>query len=400
MKKTTDFLIVGGGIFGLSAAIELSLRRYKVTLLNPDSIPHALAGSTDISKIVRAEYGDDQQYFDMAMTSIQGWEQWNDMLDAEVFHKTGMLMLMQKDQDDPRQYFERKSVEKLDEVGLMPGWLDADQIQTRFPAFDTNFFPFAHFNQEAGYVESGLAIKLLAAFAKKIGVKVLERQTVASFHQEKGRLTEVKTKEGSRFSAGQTIVAAGAQTSVLVPELQSQMKATGHPVFHFRPENPALFSYDKFPVFTGDISNTGWYGFPYHPKEGVVKIALHSNGSIVHPEWDDRRVSDKQIADCREFLAKAIPALKNAPLVNTRLCLYADTLDGHFWIDEHPEIKGLSVASGGSGHAMKMGPMLGLLIADMATGEDHPWLDRFRWRKLDGNTDQVEAARFVVGRKL
>lgn len=400
MKKTTDFLIVGGGIFGLSTAIELRLRQHQVILLNPDTIPHPLAASTDISKIVRAEYGRDQQYFDMATASMQGWEQWNEMLETKVFHKPGMLMLMQKDRDDLAQTFERESVARLEAMGLKPDWLSANDLHLRYPAFDANYFPYAHYNPGAGFVESGLAIARLSAFAKKIGVKVLEHQTVKSLKREAGNLSAVETQRGDVFSAGQTIIAAGANTPYLVPELQSQFRVTGHPVFHFKPEDPTLFSEQKFPVFTADISNTGWYGFPYHKKQGVVKIARHTNGQVIHPERDDRRVQDKQIAECRNFLAKAIPSLKEAPLVYTRLCLYSDTLDGHFWIDHHPVVKGLSVASGGSGHAMKMGPILGLLIADMAMGEDHPWLDRFRWRTLNPNTNQEEAARFVEGGKL
>ena len=54
-------------------------------------------------------------------------------------------------------------------------------------------------------------------------------------------------------------------------------------VFHLKPENPELFTPPNFLVFTADISNTGWYGFPLHPKEKVVKVALHSEGLELHP---------------------------------------------------------------------------------------------------------------------
>lgn len=58
-----DFLIVGGGIFGITAAVELSKRKYKVGLINPDTIPHHLAASTDVTKAVCMEYGSDREYF-------------------------------------------------------------------------------------------------------------------------------------------------------------------------------------------------------------------------------------------------------------------------------------------------------------------------------------------------
>lgn len=394
MTHTSDFLIIGGGIFGLSAALSLRERQYNVTLINSDALPHPLAASTDISKIVRVEYGSDQQYFNMAMESIKGWETWNQMLDRPVYQSTGLLMLMQKDQKAPEQSFERESVALLQEAGLATQWLSEGELRSRYPAINTDFFPYAHFNTRAGYVASGEAIGLLAAYAKKRGVIIREGQTAQELVIGHGHLRQVKTREGVRFSAGQTIVAAGAYTPYLVPDLQPYLKATGHPVFHFRPVEANAFRAAHLPVFTADISNTGWYGFPYHPREGVVKIARHTDGLLLHPSLDDRRVTDAEVTDCRTFLALAIPALAKAPLVHTRRCLYTDTLDGHFWIDRHPEIRGLSVASGGSGHGMKMGPALGPLIADMAEGKENAWLARFRWRALKADTIQEEAARF------
>ena len=45
----------------------------------------------------------------------------------------------------------------------------------------------------------------------------------------------MRTREGETFSAGHTLVAAGAWTHHLLPELQRIMVATGHPVFHLKP---------------------------------------------------------------------------------------------------------------------------------------------------------------------
>jgi len=50
------------------------------------------------------------------------------------------------------------------------------------------------------------------------------------------------------------------------------------------------------------------------------------------------------------------------------------------WIDRHPQKAGLTVATGGCGHAMKMAPVLGGLIADAVEGFENPWLERFAWR--------------------
>ena len=186
----------------------------------------------------------------------------------------------------------------------------------------------------------------------------------------------------------------------MLPELQPYIKATGHPVFWLKPVDPKLFSPPNFSVFTADISNSGWYGFPYLPHLGVVKIAKHTNGIEVHPEKDDRQIMEEEVKDMRNFIALTFPALLNAPLVFTRRCLYTYTLDGHFWIDKHPEIKGLSVSSGGSGHGLKMAPLLGEMTADVVEGKVHQFSKRYRWRHLSEETLQVEEARYITNRTL
>ena len=207
------------------------------------------------------------------------------------------------------------------------------------------------------------------------------------------KIEHIATAEGEQYRAVQYIICAGNSTPHLVPDLKRYMKVTGHPVFHIKPSEPELFDSSRFPVFAADISNTGWYGFPLHPLKKVVQIANHSEGLLLNPLVDEREVYDHDIASLRQFLRKSLPALADDPIVYTRRCCYTDTLDGHFWIDQHPVFSNLIIGSGGSGHGFKMGPIIGELIAKTALGEAHRWSDRYRWRSLDHNTIQQEAAR-------
>jgi glycine/D-amino acid oxidase-like deaminating enzyme len=50
-----SILVLGGGCFGLTAAIELHARGWEVTLIDQGRIPHSAAASTDISKVVRMD---------------------------------------------------------------------------------------------------------------------------------------------------------------------------------------------------------------------------------------------------------------------------------------------------------------------------------------------------------
>ncbi|MEL6556936.1 MAG: FAD-dependent oxidoreductase [Bacteroidota bacterium] len=393
--KTYDFVIAGAGIFGLSAALELTKRKYKVAVLNPNTIPHHLAASTDISKIVRTEYGSDELYFRMADICIDRWHDWNDLFEEKLYHEAGFLMLCGKSLGSPEQAYEKAGFDLLKANGYQPELLGSNEIGERFPAINSNTYPEAVFNPRGGFVESARVIEKLATHLRSVGADLYERQTLSQLIITNGKISGVQTTEGDTFSCDHLIIAAGAHSPVLLPELKPYIKATGHPVFWLKPEKSAKFSAPQLPVFTADISNTGWYGMPFSDKNGVVKIGRHTNGLELDPDLDDRIITGSEIQELREFLAVTFPDLANSPVVYTRRCLYTDTLDGHFWIDNHPEIKGLTVSTGGSGHGMKMGPVLGEITADAAEGRVNEFGDRFKWRHLTEETVQLEEARFI-----
>jgi glycine/D-amino acid oxidase-like deaminating enzyme len=61
-----DVLVVGCGIFGVNTALELRARNVaRVAILEPGPVPQEHAASTDISKIIRMDYGTDLLYTEM-----------------------------------------------------------------------------------------------------------------------------------------------------------------------------------------------------------------------------------------------------------------------------------------------------------------------------------------------
>ncbi|MEO1259421.1 MAG: FAD-dependent oxidoreductase [Bacteroidota bacterium] len=391
----TNHLIIGAGIFGISAAIELRKRSHSVTVINPGQIPHPLAASTDISKVIRMEYGTDLEYMEMAIESMAAWREWNLVLGETVFHETGYAILSPNKIEDGKQVYEKTSWDNLQKKGIVAERLNSEKIKERFPAFSSEKYIDGIFNKMAGFAESGRAVELLAQYAQKTGVDIFENNTAEKIIIENNRAVGAETREGNIFKAENIIVCAGNFTPYLIPEIKPFFKITGHPVFHLKPKDPALFASPDFTVFTADIANTGWYGFPLHPKEKVVKVALHSEGLELHPAHDERVVYESDEQQLRAFLRSSIPALADAPVVFTRRCCYTDTLDGHFWIDRHPAVANLVVGSGGSGHGFKMGPAVGKMIADVAEGKQHQWSNRYDWRVLDERTVQREEARFL-----
>jgi glycine/D-amino acid oxidase-like deaminating enzyme len=387
-----DITIIGGGIFGLTSAISLQQRGYNCILLEKDTIPSELAATTDISKVVRMEYGRDELYMEMVEEALPGWQKWNEEFEYDIYHETGICMLTREQME--KGGFEWESYQSLLTRGHHPERLKYDDISNKFPAWKESNFVDGFYHRLGGYAESGKTLEFLLKKAKRVGVIVKERFSVNSINKSEHNDFRIETLTGEKVLSQFVIVAAGAWSPYLIPALQKHMKISGHPVFHLKPRSFEEFNQSNFCVFTADISNTGWYGFPIHPKKKVIKIANHGVGKILHPTRDERIVEPVDFQNLAIFLKSSLPQLQDAEIIYTRRCLYCDTLDGHLWIDWHPENENLLVATGGSGHGFKFAPILGEVIADAFERKECAWLNRFKWRNISGNTKGEEAARY------
>lgn len=377
-----SIIIIGSGVFGLTTALALNRRGYEnITVCNPGPVPHPLAASTDISKVIRMEYGADDQYMAMGDAAIQGWHEWNSHFERELYHETGVLMLRRSPMAPGD--FEYESFAALKAAGQSPEHLSVNQIQQRYPAWSSAYVD-GFYHGRGGFAESGMVITALATEASRHDIRFFNEQAVII---EDNR---VIFNGGDHLSADLIVVCAGAWTPILIPELATHLQAVGQPVFHLQPDEPTLFKAEQFPVFTADISRTGWYGFPL--LNGVVKIGNHGTGQILDPEYDERAMRPEDEYRLRQMLAETFPTLQDAPIVYRRVCLYCDTRDEHFWIDYYPNNRHIFVATGGSGHAFKFAPIMGDLIVDAMEGKPNAWLERFKWREA-GYTGE-EAARF------
>ncbi len=392
-------VIAGAGVFGVTAAIELRRRGHAVRLVDPGPLPHPLAASTDISKVVRLEYGADEPYTALAESAIEGWRQWNRDFGEALYHQTGLLFLRQGPLSAGT--IEQDSFEVLTRRGHPVEQVDAAAVRARFPAWDAARYPHGIHDPEGGFVESGRAIARLVAHAREAGVELSEGTAFGRLLHERsatadapGRVVGIVSSTGERIEAGMVVLALGAWTPHALPWMAPELRSTGHPVFHLAPPDPSLFRAERFPVFCADIQTTGYYGFPAHPATGVVKIGRHGPGRALHPESAERAVTAAEIEDLRAFLAATFPLLRDAPISFTRICLYCDSRDGHFWIAHDPDRPGLVLATGDSGHAFKFAPVLGPLVADVVEGKSHPLRDRFRWRPGLRPARSEEEARF------
>jgi glycine/D-amino acid oxidase-like deaminating enzyme len=396
--RMSRIIVVGAGINGVTAAIELKKRGHEVVLVDPGPLPYALAASTDISKAVRTAYGADDDYTALAERSIKLWRKWNQEFGTNLYHEVGVMFVRHRKMEPGD--FEYESLKLLEKRGLKVARMDTPQLWKRFPAWNPELYRDGVLEIEAGYAESGRAVATLIERATSAGVELREGCKFVALDEVHSRvnaviLSEVEesrgesasvTSRGPSTSLGMTrvvgdavVMATGAWTPYLLPFTRKFFRATGQPVFHLRPSQPELFEPERFPVFGADITTTGYYGFPIN-RDGVVKIANHGPGREMSPDSPDRVVTADDEKNLREFLPSTFPSLAEAPIVYTRVCMYCDTHDGHFCIARDPEREGLVIAAGDSGHGFKFAPVLGEIIADAVEQKPNPILQKFRWR--------------------
>ncbi len=336
------------------------------------------------------DYGPDEIYTELAEVALAGWDRWNELVPAPLYHEDGFLVLSRRT-FQPGD-FEYESLAALNRRGHRVERLEPSSRISRFPAWSTSAYPDAYFNSRAGWVESGRALAWMASQARAAGVRIHEGVRFGRFEERGSRVIGLVAVDGTDFRADVVLAAAGAWTPSVLPHLKDVMWTTGQAVVHFQISDPSSWQPPRFPVWAADIAETGWYGFPALPG-GTLKIGHHGPGRRVDPE-ERREVLPSEAQRFRDFLDEHFPALAGSPVSASRLCLYCDTFDGNFWIGADPDRPGLVVAAGDSGHGFKFAPELGHVIADAVEGRPNRWSATFGWR--DRTRDSKEAARALA----
>ena len=92
------------------------------------------------------------------------------------------------------------------------------------------------------------------------------------------------------------------------------------------------------------------------------------HGPPIDPDSADRLIPEASLAAMRRRLGARFPAMKDAPLLESRVCQYENSSNGDFLLDRHPSIDGVWLAGGGSGHGFKHGPAVGEYLAGRILG--------------------------------
>jgi glycine/D-amino acid oxidase-like deaminating enzyme len=367
MKSKLHVAVVGAGAFGGWTALHLLERGARVTLLDAWGPGNSRASSGGETRIMRGTYGPGQPYTELAARALGLWAKYERRWRRQFLHRTGVLWMVSS-RDDA---FERGSLPMLREAKINFQELSTAEMKKRWPQIHFADVRWGIYEPECGYLDARASCQAVVdAFVA--GGGTYRQVAVSGAGLERSPLRGLTLSDGSRVQANIYVFACGPWLGELFPETLGEIICpTKQDIFFFGPPaGDPRFSDGQLPVW-GDHGRRFFYGIPGSGRRGF-KVADDTRGGSFDPTSGERVVSQATLKRVREYITLRFPAMKDAPLIETRVCQYEQTSDSNFVVDRHPGMDNVWLLGGGSGHGFKHGPALGERMAEFILKDGEP----------------------------
>ena len=378
--KSYDAIVIGAGVIGTSVAYHLArLGCTNVLVLDRTQIG---AGTTSQSSgILRTHYS----VIENVRLAQASWRIFNDFSnylqdeDASAgLVKSGYLIAAP---EGAKLSPLRAALEAQRAQGIRVDLLDAHQAASLLPIARFDDAALIGYEPEAGFADAYLVATSFARTARRLGVKIKEGVEVHKLIVENGRVAGVQTSEG-RFDAP-TVISVQNIWSTDIERwtgIKSPVKAERHAVLAL--EGPEAYTF-KMPVYK-DLGSPGMlYCRSYGGNQMLVSEGIVGE-TLAAPDNEQGDISMDYMVEVGEQVAERFPSFETAGVASSWTGVYDVTPDWNPVLGRLPELPGLVVGYGFSGHGFKLSPAVGLVLAQSALGlktevDIEPYaLERFR----------------------
>ncbi|WP_219219982.1 NAD(P)/FAD-dependent oxidoreductase [Variovorax boronicumulans] len=378
--KSYDAIVIGAGVIGTSVAYHLArLGCTNVLVLDRTQIG---AGTTSQSSgILRTHYS----VIENVRLAQASWRIFNDFSnylqdeDASAgLVKSGYLIAAP---EGAKLSPLRAALEAQRAQGIQVDLLDAHQAASLLPIARFDDAALIGYEPEAGFADAYLVATSFARAARRLGVKIKEGVEVHKLIVENGRVAGVETSEG-RFDAP-TVISVQNIWSTDIERwtgIASPVKAERHAVLAL--EGPEAYTF-KMPVYK-DLGSPGMlYCRSYGGNQMLVSEGIVGE-TLAAPDNEQGDISMDYMVEVGEQVAERFPSFETAGVASSWTGVYDVTPDWNPVLGRLPELPGLVVGYGFSGHGFKLSPAVGLVLAQSALGlktevDIEPYaLERFR----------------------
>ncbi|GAB2672791.1 N-methyl-L-tryptophan oxidase [Gordonia jinhuaensis] len=368
-----DVIVIGVGSMGGAACNALAERGVSVLGLETYQPGHDQGSAHGGTRIIRQSYFEDPAYVPLLRSAYDGWRKLETESGRSIMNLCGGIYI-----GDPENPVFAGSREAAEKHGLAHEILDASEIRSRFPTMDPADDALALYEDNAGYVRPEETTIANAEVAARKGATLRFGEPVIWWGATPGGGVEVITPQG-RYGGDRLIVTPGAWAPQMLADMGLPLSIE-RMIFHwFTPDFSAVpYEYwheDRHPIYVEEThANQQIYGFPMTDgRDGGFKLGFFRVGTPTTANTIDRVVRDEENETMRDRARQLFPHL-TGPVVQAKTCLYSVTPDEHFVVGTHPAHEQVSVGCGFSGHGFKFVPVIGEILADLATAgrTDHP----------------------------
>jgi sarcosine oxidase len=357
-----DVVVVGAGAAGSAAARSLAGSGRSCALIERFALGHASGSSHGPTRIFRLAYHD-PDYVRMALRALEAWRELEDDAGERLLIRGGGLDIGAR---------ATEAAAAMDEAGVSYEWLSSAEMEEQWDGLRAPAERVL-FQRDAAVCMADRTISSLVRLAQRDGAQVISGTPVESIVSA-GDGVEVRTT-GRTFRTASVIVAAGGWTGPLLAPvgIALPLSVTQEQVLYIRRE-PA-------PPVPSVIEWTSPARYAVADPEGTtLKLGEHHAKREVTADDRGYDVDPASIERARKWGRERFRGLSAQE--STETCLYTNTPDEDFVIDR---VGPVVISSACSGHGFKFTPLLGKLLAELATGaEPSVPLDRFRAERFEG----------------
>ncbi|MCA9861078.1 MAG: FAD-binding oxidoreductase, partial [Thermomicrobiales bacterium] len=279
-------------------------------------------------------------------------------LEADTeYRQQGNLRLALSESDVP---IIRGVVDASATAGIPIEYLDSiDDVHAIAPALTDQIFG-ASYCPSDGHANPSKTVLAFAAAATRHGAVIRTGVDVTAIATASGKVTGVETTEGP-LAADVVIVAAGIYTPRLLGTLGLNLPLDIRHV-------PAVQSVPLPPMLAPVIGVASGMFAGRQQVDGRLRLTLNGtawNGGEWHDQYSVQPTLE-QVRDTIEFAVGILPAVRDLRVAQVWGGLLDLTPDALPVIERSPDVDGLIIAAGFSGHGFCLGPITGQILADLA----------------------------------
>ncbi|HEX9127037.1 MAG TPA: FAD-dependent oxidoreductase, partial [Methylomirabilota bacterium] len=145
--RSFDLIVVGGGVFGLSTALEAGKRRRRTLLVERHTVPNPISASYGPSRKIRSTYAD-AHYTRLALEAMAGWREIEAETGKELYVAAGNLNVSDGEADAHLETLEANARR----AGAKVRRLGTDDLRREYPQFRRGHR--ALLEEEAGFLRA------------------------------------------------------------------------------------------------------------------------------------------------------------------------------------------------------------------------------------------------------